>query len=76
MLPIAIIQEHLSIGSADRDTGLDLRIRSRATIDHGWRVGICETIRKHSPKSSAKFDSHLVCRRHPDRHPVVGTRAE
>ena len=35
----------------------NLRRRSRAAINRGWKVRICETIRKHSPHSGAKFSS-------------------
>jgi hypothetical protein len=48
---------------------------SRDAIIRGWKVGICETIRKHSQQSGAKYDSHAICNRNSDRHTVAGTCA-
>ena len=40
----------------------------------GRKVGFCETIRKHSPLSGAKRNSHAICRRNSGRHFADGTR--
>ena len=40
----------------------------------GGKVGFCETIRKHSPLSGAKRNSHAICRRNSGRHFADGTR--
>jgi len=53
---------------------VNLRRRSRAAIKRGWKVRICETIRKRSPHSGAKFDGNSVCHRNSNRRPILRAR--